>query len=84
MSELRTDICETCRYFESHGSYGECRRRAPVLVTESIDTGMLDNNGQRIHSHDLVTRSPSVSSTHWCGEHRDISWKRHDERNASQ
>lgn len=49
---MRDERCETCRFFEDHGNYGDCRRYPP---SQSRDGG-------------VTHRFPILARYAWCGE----------------
>lgn len=56
------DKCEWCRYFQSAGIVGECRRNAPVTTLSHENPGMPEKQ---------VTLWPLVGADDWCGEYRE-------------
>lgn len=65
----RMDTCATCRFFHWSTatsvttSYGECRRRAPVIMDRGYD------HAHQGRVHESTTEWPMVTGEHWCGEY---------------
>lgn len=47
------DLCEGCRFFNSYGDGGECRRHAPIGMREQ---------------HPELAKWPWVNAHGWCGD----------------
>ena len=59
---MERNTCLKCRWFEMiEHEYGECRIRAPVIIEKLV-------GGSSYSSLFQATKSPLVSSSHWCGE----------------
>lgn len=69
------ESCEKCRYYDSHGDMGECRRYPPqplaVVVLENR-TQVKDLDPEDLPSEILFEPGcyggPIVLCEHWCGE----------------
>ena len=75
---MKTDLCETCRYFEkSQGDpigswdvpYGSCRRGPPVLDPRYHKSPAHDDGNMVMCPENWVW--PAVRVDEWCGEYRN-------------